>query len=67
MPSCLLSTSPNCKKADLTGLISLLSGVNLVVLAVEVLGGLAVLLVHLYGPAVNELGLSLFGAEGNLD
>jgi len=33
------------------------------VLAVEVLGGLAVLLVHLNCLAVNGLELSLFGAE----
>ena len=38
----------------------------MVVLAVEVLGGLAVLLVHLYYPAVNGLELSLFGVEGNV-
>ena len=32
--------------------------------AFEVLGGLAVLLMHRYGPVVNGLELSLFGAEG---
>jgi len=37
----------------------------MVVLAVEVLGGLAVLLVQIYYPAVNGPELSLLGAEGN--
>jgi len=36
-----------------------------VVLAVEVLGGLKVLLENLYCLAVNGLEQSLFGAEGN--
>ena len=35
------------------------------VLAVEVLGGLAIHLVHLNCPAVDGLELCLFGAEGN--
>jgi len=38
----------------------------MVVVAIEVLGSLAVLLVHLYCPAVNGLELSLFSAEGNV-
>jgi len=40
----------------------------MVVLEVEVLGGLAVRLVHLNCPAVDglELPLSLFGVEGNV-
>jgi len=38
----------------------------MVVLAVEFLGGLAVLLVHLYYPAANGRELSLFGAEGSI-
>ena len=37
-----------------------------VVLAVEVLGGIAVLLVHFHCPAINGLELSLFVAEGNI-
>ena len=36
---------------------------SMVVLAVEVLGGLAVLFVHLNCPAIDGLELSLFGAE----
>jgi len=38
----------------------------MLLLAVEVLSGLAELLVHRYCPAVNGLELSLFGAEGNV-
>ena len=34
---------------------------SIVVLAIEVLGGLAVLLVHFHCPAINGLELSLFG------
>ena len=36
---------------------------SMVVLAVEVLGGLAVLLMNFHCPAINGLELSLFGAE----
>ena len=39
---------------------------SVVVLAVEVLGGLAVRLVHLSCLAVDRLELSLLGAEGNV-
>ena len=39
---------------------------SVVVLAVEVLGGLAVRLVNLNCPAVYGFELSLFGAEGNV-
>jgi len=37
---------------------------SMLVLAVKVLGGLAVLHLRLYGPAVNGIELPLFGAEG---
>jgi len=39
---------------------------SMLVLAVEVLGGLAVLFVHLNCPAVNGLEISLSGAEESL-
>jgi len=64
VPSYLPDTGPNDKRAERPGQ-SRHPG-YIAVPAVEILGGLAVLLVLLNGPAVNGLELSLFGAEGSV-
>ena len=60
MPSYLPATGPNDKRADLPGQPCHPEH-GVVVLVVEVIGGLKVLLVHLNCPGVDGLELPLFG------
>ena len=63
MPSCLPDTArPTESGFDCADLVIW----NMVVLAVEVLSGLAEALVHIYCPAVNGIEMALLDAEGNV-